>query len=295
MKHEMKVGLTVLGSFLILSLALLWVKDFQPNVTKVNVLFGNVSGLEIGSVVTVNGVKKGKVKNMKILGPNVLTEIQLSDDVQLYENASAKLIMMELMTGKKIELFPGSEDFPQLEDGGIIQGEFVADVPQLVGFAGEALDSLRLLSRELHYTLKHANALLGDQKLQDDLKLTIHNMRVASGDIVTVSRSFREVDIPSLITKIDSTLETIISLSNDLRPELTNTLTKTSITIDNANELILSLKSLSESLKSNQTTLAGKILNDSLFMQKLDRTITNLDSVLKLGQDDGIKIKLNLF
>ena len=295
MKHEIKVGLTVLISVIILSLSLLWVKDFQPNVKTLNVVFSNVSGLEIGSIVTVNGVKKGKVKTMEIMGSKVLTTLQLSDDVHLYENATAKLMMVELMTGKKIELYPGSEDYPPLAKNALIEGEFSADVPALVGFAGEALDSLRLLSKELHIALKSANGLIGDPVLQDDLKHTIKNMREASGDLVRVSRTMRDVDIKQLIVKIDSTLNTIHTTVNDIRPDLKATLSQTSSTLTNANDLITSLKTLSDDLKSNQSTLAGKFLNDSLFMVKLERTITNLDSVLKLGQDDGIKIKLNLF
>jgi phospholipid/cholesterol/gamma-HCH transport system substrate-binding protein len=295
MKHEIKVGFTVLASAIILSVALLWVKDFEPNAKQVHVLFNNVSGLEIGSVVTVNGVKKGKVKTMELESDHVKTTLQLSDDVVLYENATARLMMLELMTGKKIELTTGTDNYPELQSEAVLQGEFVADVPQLVGYAGEALDSLSLLARELHLTLKNANGLLGDQALQNDLKITVRNMRVVSGDLISVGRSFRDVDIKALVNKVDSTLESIHNLTDDLGPELKTTLNQTTITVENANELILSLKDISNTLKTNQSTLAGKILNDSLFMYKLDRTITNLDSVLKLGQDQGIKIKLNIF
>ncbi len=295
MKHEIKVGLTVLASAIILSVALLWVKDFEPNAKQVHVLFNNVSGLEIGSVVTVNGVKKGKVKTMELESGHVKTTLQLSDDVVLYENATARLMMLELMTGKKIELTTGTDNYPELQSEAVLQGEFVADVPQLVGYAGEALDSLSLLARELHLTLKNANGLLGDQALQNDLKITVRNMRVVSGDLISVGRSFRDVDIKALVNKVDSTLESIHNLTEDLGPELKTTLNQTTITVENANELILSLKDISNTLKTNQSTLAGKILNDSLFMYKLDRTIANLDSVLKLGQDQGIKIKLNIF
>ena len=67
---EIKVGVTVLMGLLVFIWVLGWAKNFtftsSDNLVKVR--FIKVSGLEIGNNVTVNGVRKGHVKDFFIQG-----------------------------------------------------------------------------------------------------------------------------------------------------------------------------------------------------------------------------------
>lgn len=295
MKQELKVGLTVVTALIVLGIALFWVKDMRVGSKSVNILFPNVSGLEIGSPVTINGVKQGKVESMQVLKSGVNTRISLAPDVQLYANASARVIMHEVMTGKKVEINPGTADAGPFKDGDIIQGKFTTDIPELVGYAGEAIDTLRLLVSEMQTTLRSTNRLIADPALQEDLKVSVKNMRIITTDLVKLSGDLKDTDIKALISKMDKTLTTLNEITDDLRPELKGTVTDVRATIRNADELIVSLKAITERLQQDKKTLAGKILNDERFMTKLDSVITHIDSLLKLGQDDGINVRMNIF
>ncbi len=109
-KTEIRVGLTVLVGILVFIWILGWAKNFsiKSNEHVVKVRFTNVSGLEIGDQVTVNGLRKGYVKEMIVEPNNVLVELAIENDVQLKADASFAISMLDLMGGKKVEVFPGS-------------------------------------------------------------------------------------------------------------------------------------------------------------------------------------------
>ncbi|MFN3561558.1 MAG: MlaD family protein [Chloroherpetonaceae bacterium] len=295
MKPELKVGLSVVAAALIVWLVIWWAKDVRVGQRSVNILFPNVSGLQIGDPVTVRGMKAGKVESIQILQNGVNVSISLSPDIKLYRDASAKLAMLELMTGKKIELFPGTSAAGDLQAGDLVQGSFTADIPALVGFAGEAVDTLRYLISDLQLTLHNANALIGDPELRDNLKISIRNLRLITEDLRSVSRDLRQTDLKSLIAKIDQTLSTVDALIKDLQPQLNGTIRDVRSTVKNADTLVASLKKLSDRLQNDKQSLIGKALNDEQFAAKIDSVILHLNEVLKLGEKEGINVKLRVF
>ncbi len=295
MKPELKVGLSVVVAALIVWLVIWWAKDVRVGQRSVNILFPNVSGLQLGDPVTVRGMKAGKVESIQILQNGVNVSVSLSPDVKLYRNASAKLTMLELMTGKKIELFTGTSDAGDLQAGDLIQGSFMADIPALVGFAGEAVDTLRYLVSDLQLTLRNANALIGDPELRDDLKISVRNLRLITEDLKSVSRDLRQTDLKSLIAKVDQTLTAVDALIKDLQPQLNGTISDVRSTVKNADTLLASLKQLSDRLQNDKHSLIGKALNDEQFAAKIDSVILHLNEVLKLGEKEGINVKLRVF
>lgn len=82
---EIKVGVTVLLGLLVFIWVLGWAKSFSLSSSDnlVNVKFSKVSGLEIGNNVTVNGVRKGHVKDFVIQGSHVIVTLSISNEIQL--------------------------------------------------------------------------------------------------------------------------------------------------------------------------------------------------------------------
>jgi phospholipid/cholesterol/gamma-HCH transport system substrate-binding protein len=295
MKPELKVGLSVVAAALIVWLVIWWARDVRVGQRSINILFPNVSGLLVGDPVTVRGMRAGKVESIQILQNGVNVTASISPDIKLYRNASAKLAMLELMTGKKIELFPGTLDAGDLQPSDLIQGSFTADIPALVGFAGEAVDTLRYLVSDLQLTLRNANALIGDPELREDLKVSVRNLRLITEDIKAVSHDLRQTDLKSLIAKIDQTLTTVDNLIKELQPQLNGTIRDVRTTVKNADDLIASLKKLSDQLQNDKQSLIGKALNDEQLAAKIDSVILHLNNVLKLGEKEGINVKLRVF
>jgi|GEM_PF-6139877 len=65
---EIKVGITVLIGLILFIYVLSWTKNFSFTSSDqiIKVMFDNVSGLETGNNVTVNGVKEGFVKDITV-------------------------------------------------------------------------------------------------------------------------------------------------------------------------------------------------------------------------------------
>ncbi len=295
MKPELKVGLTVSFALILLGFALWWAKDVRVGSKKIGVRFENVSGLQPGDPVTISGLRIGKVDDIALRDGYVYVQLSVAPEVVLYRNATARIAMLELMTGKKVELYPGSKEAGELAQGEVIRGTFLTDIPDLVGGAGSTIDTLKILIADVRRTLQSADAIIGDETVQENLKISIQNLRSATTDLAMLSRDLRSANIKALLASIDRTIVTVEKLINDIQPELKGALSDARSTLRNADSLALSLKDLTQRLKTDRSTLVGKVLNDEQFVMKLDSVVSHLDSVLKLGQKAGIKVQLRIF
>lgn len=295
MKPELKVGLTVSVALALLGFALWWAKDVKVGSKPVYARFNNVSGLQPGDPVMVNGLRIGKVDDIKLTENGVEVKLLIASDVPLYRNAVAHIAMLELMTGKKIEISQGTKEAGELRDGERIRGVFLSDIPELVGSAGGTVDTLRRLIADVQRTLYNANVILGDEEVQENLKASVRNLRVATSDLAVLSRDLRTANVKQLLASIDRTVSSVESLLNELRPEVKSAITDARRTLRNADSLVTALRELTDRLKNDRSTLVGKVLNDEKFVIKLDSVVSNLDSILKLGQKAGIKVQLRLF
>lgn len=295
MKPELKVGLTVSFALALLGFVLWWAKDVQVGSKQFNVRFENVSGLQAGDPVMISGLRVGKVDNITLRDGHVNVLISIAPDITLYRNATAYIAMLELMTGKKVELSQGSKDAGELAQGETIRGVFLSDIPELIGGAGGTIDTLKILIADVRRVLRNADAFIGDEEVQENLKISVRNLRHATTDLAVLSRDLRSANIKTLLNNIDRTIGTVEKLINEIQPELKGALGDARGTLRDADSLVISLKELTNRLKTDRSTLVGKVLNDEKFVMKLDSVVSNLDSILKLGQKEGIKVQLRIF
>ena len=176
-KTEIRVGLTVLVGILVFIWILGWAKNFslKSNEQIVKVRFTNVSGLEIGDQVTVNGLRKGFVKEMTVEPNEVLVMLSIENDVHLKSDASFAISMLDLMGGKKIEVFPGTSEMA-FDNNKISEGVFYADIPSVMSLFGSVQDDLVTVLKDVKITLHSMNNYLTDEKLNTDVKRSLSNL-----------------------------------------------------------------------------------------------------------------------
>jgi ABC-type transporter Mla subunit MlaD len=106
---EFKVGLMVIVGLLILLFGILWGKNYRlvSQQSRVSFLFQNTGGLRVNDPVTVNGVKKGQVDAIALQNSGVRVDVMLDHDVRLFTDVRAYITTVEMMGGKKVEIFPG--------------------------------------------------------------------------------------------------------------------------------------------------------------------------------------------
>jgi phospholipid/cholesterol/gamma-HCH transport system substrate-binding protein len=102
--------------------------------------FDRVDGLATGSDVRMSGIKIGTVTSQTLNRQNyfAVVTMNLSDEIQLPEDSSAKITSEGLLGGNYISLTPGGSD-DMLENGDEIQ--FTQGAIDLIGLVGQAVFS----------------------------------------------------------------------------------------------------------------------------------------------------------
>lgn len=122
MSNESKLGLFVtLGIIAIaLSIMLLGNFDFKSRYT-VNAYFTNASGLPKKAKVKIAGVDVGHIKNIVLENEKAKIILNISSDVTLYSDATAKIVATGIIGTKYIEILPGTPAHKILSDGDVIE------------------------------------------------------------------------------------------------------------------------------------------------------------------------------
>ncbi len=297
-KTEIRVGLTVVISILIFIWILGWAKNFSlsPSENYINIKFNNAAGLEIGDDVTVNGVRKGNVEDIKIDGQNVIVKISLDNDVQLKQDAIFGISMLDLMGGKKVDIKPGASS-QKLDLNKTQQGTFYADIPEVMSLVGSMQNNITKAMNDVNVTLTSLNSYLTDQKLQSDIKHSMSNLNTLTSKINLMIDENREsvkkltentVDLTDEAKSFIQENKTNIKESLD---KLSNVLSKTDSLLSKTNLLVDETK--------NQKNNLGKILYDESTYKNLSETLSQVNELtkilLKQIQDDGINVDAHIF
>ncbi|RPI69921.1 MAG: MCE family protein, partial [Ignavibacteriales bacterium] len=176
-KTEIRVGITVLVGILVFLWILGWAKNFSltPTENIIRVKFNNTSGLEVGDPVTVNGVRKGFVEELKVDGSGVIVTLNVDNKVQLKEDAEFAVSMLDLMGGKKVEISPGTSS-NDIDYNKVQEGLFYADVPQVMSMVGSFQEDFTTTIADIKITLTSLNDYLTDKNLNRDIKTSLSNL-----------------------------------------------------------------------------------------------------------------------
>lgn len=297
-KTEIKVGITVLAGILIFIWIMGWAKNFSLSSSNyyVSVRFDNVAGLEAGDNVTVNGLKKGFVEDMKLSDGEIIVTLSLSKDINLKEDASFFITMLDLMGGKRVEVNPGESDLP-LDLSRIHDGKFYADIPEVISLLGTLQDDIVTLVKDVKITLEGMNNYLTDRSLQADIKNSIANLNEVSEKLIVL------VDMNS--SRIDSLTANSLEITTQVSELLETNSKNLSESLQNiklitfkTDSLLDNLIRLSEETSSGKNNL-GKILNDEELYPAIKSAIGKLDTLTNLLieqlQGEGINVDANIF
>lgn len=297
-KTEIKVGLTVLVGIIIFIWIFGWAKNFslQSNDQIIKVKFNNVSGLEIGDPVTVNGMRKGYVKEMVVGANDVIVELSLEKNIILKEDATFAVTMLDLMGGKKIEIIPGNSNQP-LNTNRTSVGVFYADIPQAMSLLGSVQDDFVTVLKDVKVSLNSLNNYLTDEKLNKDVKQSLSNLSSLTQKLDLMLSENRN-DLKSLsknaVELTDKTNELLTTNKENI-----NQLFVDLKSIVNKSDILLSdLNSLTKETKEQQNNV-GKLLYDENFLNDLKATLKQVNELTSILVDqlknDGINVDANIF
>lgn len=297
-KTEIKVGLTVLAAIIIFLWIFGWAKNISIRSTEniIKVSFRNVAGLEIGDPVTVNGLRKGYVNDMKVLTNEVIVEIALDNDVILKEDATFSVSMLDLMGGKKIEIYPG-ESSVALNLKEIHHGVFLSDIPAVMSLLGSVQDDLVTVLKDVKITLSSVNQYLTDEKLSNDLKQSLKNFNSLTAEINDLLKQNKE-NMKLLTNNVISLTENTNRLIKTNEQNVSDLLKHMNEVVEKSNKLLTNVNQLSDETLQKQNNL-GKILYDEELIKNIKtslKQINELTSILiEQLKGKGINVDANIF
>ena len=285
---EFKVGLTVIVATLILIFGIIWGKEFRLRTNKyqISLTFENVGGMVPGDPVMVNGVKEGKVLDIGWLNRNVLVEIEISDDVPLYEDATFTITSLELLAGMKIEVKPGISDKKINLSQQPFKGKYGGQMVDVGLTLNDLARDVNTLTLRLDTTIIMINQMLGNGTLQKDLSRTLTNLNQISSQMKNLP-----VDLNQSLTNFDDAVD-------DLSMVVKNNETGIHSTLQNINAITSRLDTVSTSLKTvmvkieNQEGTLGKMVYDPALYNNLSKALMTIDSLARQIKDDGLDIDL---
>ncbi len=296
-KTEIKVGLTVLIGLLLLLWILGWAKDFSAFSDKkiLKIEFDNAAGLAAGDPVMINGVRKGSVKSVEIKSGKVLIKAAMDKDVILKQDAKFSIMMLDLMGGKKVEIFPGISRQP-LDYSQIQKGTFKGDIATAMASLSSVQTDLVEVIQEIKFTLHETNSFFKDEEFKSNLKNAVVNLnKVAKGINQLISENRKELG--SLISNGNKLARSTDSLVNVNGENVTNLVAEGGKFLKNSNSVLDSVKQFMGEVHSQKNNF-GKALYDETTLKNLTQSLERINKLTKILleqlKNEGINVDANI-
>ena len=306
-RQEIRVGIVTIVAIAALVGGIIWGKGFGFSVNNrtLRLRFPNAAGVDVGTPVTLHGVRQGSVTFIDTELDGVIIEAIVETDVPLRSDASARIEMAELTGGKRIELIPGSAS-GQLASDAVIEGRIGGDATALLSEAGAiAADARRLVNR-LDTALDAVNRMLADGQIQRRVDNTLINLEDASSaarGLVVDNRA----RIQQTITSLNSAVGEMRGLMSRMAPAAERTLGSAELaasdarraiavaesTLVHADMLVGRLDSLAHDVRHGRGA-ASMVLYDTAFAGELRRTVEVTRQFIEQTRKHGVNINISL-
>lgn len=163
---EVKSGIVIIGSMVLLLAMTFIVGGYLGGDTKIwKARFGYVGGLEEGAPVYYAGREVGKVDAIEVLPGKtrpIIATLRVSVDVLLRNDSQVYIDTLGMMGEKIVELSPGTEEAPLLQEGAALEG--VDPIPMHV-----LIRKMNLLADRMDEMTASLNPFIGElEQFMDD-------------------------------------------------------------------------------------------------------------------------------
>ncbi len=307
-KTDLKVGLTVLVGLALLFFGIAWAKGLQFGADKdtVKAHFTTSGGLEVGDPVTINGIKMGVVRTVDLLDSGVDVVLAFQQPVRLKRDASASIMMLEVMGGKKVEISSGfSKEL--LPPNTTIPGGFGGDIGTLVSSITPLTGALGSIIIKVDTLLTALNTIVADTGFTDDVKVTIKEARKTltdAGDLVRrldglvkengpmFTKTLKDAD--DLATELNATLKEDRPALHGLLDSGALALKDVRHSLHNADAVLTSVDSLLATAH-DKSTLLYRLTKDPTFGQRFDSLLSEVTKLANQLRTQGLDANIRFF
>jgi len=305
--REIIVGIVAVVAIILFIIGLGWGNGWSSSNSRqeLKIRFSTSGGIKLSAPVHINGVKRGRVENIVNENGTVLITASVDGISDLKADASAKILILEITGGKKIEINPGiSNDIFNIKNE--INGTTAADLGELIEIVGEVSDDAVSLLRRLDTISVSVNNILSDEELINDLRFAIKQTNDFVGNanklLVNNKTEIAEIieNINSLSMKLDKTFDKYEPSIGEIIDELKITLNRTKGLFRNADSSIIKMNGIFEKVDKlllateNDSSAIYKLFYDKQFTENLDSALINLSNILLKFNEYGVNVNVRL-
>ncbi len=293
-RAAIQVGVSGLVALALLLVGIAWIKDYRLGKKKRLLIarFEEVGNLSEGDPVSVRGVKKGAVTEVRLQDQTVQVTFELERDVALHPDAVIRIANIGFMGEKFLALDPGSEP-GRFDLSKPIPGRYQSGVPEVISGAGDLITQTTELSSRLNEfldavdpatmqraskNLERMSASLSTavDRNQEDLRQAILDFKSAASSMKTIASSNSE--------QVGTTIRDFGTASR----RLTDLSEKLGVTADALQRVVSRL--------DNKQGSIGKAIADSTLYDDLRETLRNTNDLVKdIKKNPKRYIKLGIF
>lgn len=304
---EIRVGIVSILSIALLIGGIMLGKgiSLDPSLKQIRIRAASSGGAEAGSPVVINGVKRGQVTGVVNQNGSVIITAEVDDVSDLHADATARVTILEITGGKKIELTPGIQPEP-FNVSREIPGTVSADIGGLVATLGDVSGNAVSIVRRLDSLTGTLTDLTRDGQFVTDVKSISSEGAIFVKDLRSwfatnkdpLGQSIR--DLRSIASQLRSSIEKnepkVSRLVDRLDATLTSidgTLGRADRALTSADSLIRRVDSVLVEVRSNKGLL-NALIYDEKFADRFDSTVYWIRAILQDARNKGVNVNVAL-
>jgi phospholipid/cholesterol/gamma-HCH transport system substrate-binding protein len=307
---DLKVGITVLAGIVVLVVGIMWAKGVYIGGHPESLIarFPSAGGAERGDPVFIRGLKRGIISDISAneRGEIIIT-MELGEKAPLRKDASATIMMLELMGGKKIEIDPGKTSAILDPARDTILGITSGDLSSLVALGGSLSDNVKSMAAKADSLIGSLNNFVNDPKLRENISGSIAEARTTIHDADMAMRSMQSVvtenraalkstidDIHSLSEKLNSTIDDLSPKAKTAFEDLRTFVAHANSAVSRADTSLAMVQQMLDEGKKNKSLLY-KIMTDKQFSNRLDSTLIEASKLVHEIRYQGLNTNIRMF
>ena len=267
-----RVGLLVIAASAILFIFLTFVKkggmEKDEGVT-VHAYFRDASGLNQRSRVQIAGIGVGEIIDIRLEGVRAKATMRIRRDIHVRQDATLTKRSESLLGDYMLDLTPGTDNFPELQDGDEIKRVLdAAGMEQLMGTLGQITSDVQAVTGSL-------KAVLGGAQGQGSLEAIVKNL-------VTLTEAMQKM-IADSAGKLDAILANVAGVSSDVKRLTGKESESIERIVGNIEVISKDVRDVISSIKKvvgeNEGDLGQGVDSLKETLAKLDRSMTNIETI----------------
>lgn len=284
LSRELKTGIIVIGGVLLFLLGFSYLKSTPlfDNSKTLYAVYPNVGGLQVGTLVSINGYGVGKVNDIKFKDAqgNLVVTFTVNNEFKFSKNSTVQLYDTGIIGGKGLQITPIFDNARTIQSGDTLQTETKPGLTEL------AQQKLTPLFKKFESAVTDADSVLInvnnvlDTKTKKDLQTAINGLSElmsslnGSATVLNQILNNNKSKLDSSLTNFEALTSNFAKLSDSLNNAgLGSTLSSLESTMENLDKVI-------SKIENGDGTL-GKLMNEEKLYDNLNNASKELDLLLQ--------------